>query len=411
MKKRIYIINVQSVAAAYGIGTYIDQLIESLKYINIDWGIINLLSDQKEITITNKGSYDQIDIPKVAYPPKKVHYYLRNVAYLLKNILPDESNTQYIFHLNYIEGHELAFNIKKLFNCKIFLVAHYTEWSFRLFGDYEKLKIILKKSENELDNLEKTILKYVNSDKEMINNCDKIICVAKHSLHYFIDICKYDISRCIVINNAIKDMYSAKSIIQKKYIKKKLFIPDNYKIVVFAGRLVSVKGVSFLIKAFKKILETNPNTLLYIAGDGNQFNQFLSETKDFWGRILFTGRLDKKRLYKLYSISDIGVVSSIHEEFGLVALEMMMHKLPVIATNTGGLGEIIEDNVSGFKIPIRNIKGKRCVDTTKMIDKIDLLLNNPELAAEIAKNGRRRFLEKYELSIFKKLMIDFYLNL
>ena len=337
MKRKVYIINGKSIAAIYGIGTYIDQLIESLKNVNIDLGIINLLSKVNEISITNKSSYIQIDIPGAAYTPDKAHYYFRNMAYLLKDILPGESNTQYIFHLNYLEGHELAYNIKKLFKCKIILVAHYTEWSFKLFGDYTKLKNILIKPESELNSFERSIHKNVNYDKEMIKNCDKLICVAKHSLHYFIDICKYDISKCIVINNALKDMYRAKSVVQKNIIRRKLFIPDNYKIIIFAGRLVRVKGVSFLIKAFKKVLETNPDTLLYIAGDGNQSDQFLSEAKDYWGRIMFTGRLDKKKLYELYSISDIGVVSSVHEEFGLVAIEMMMHKLPVIVTDTGGL--------------------------------------------------------------------------
>ena len=158
------------------------------------------------------------------------------------------------------------------------------------------------------------------------------------------------------------------------------------------------------------MLDTNPNTLLFIAGEG-QISNYLLEADRYWSRITFTGMLDKKKLYELYSIANIGIVSSLYEEFGFVAIEMMMYKLPIIVTDTSGLSEIVEDGVSGFKIPIQNIKGKRGFDSKKMAQKIILLLNRKDLASEIAENGRRRFLDKYELSVFNKKMKDLYLNI
>ena len=60
-------------------------------------------------------------------------------------------------------------------------------------------------------------------------------------------------------------------------------------------------------------------------------NQWLKEATDCWTKIAFTGRLDKKQLYEFYSMADMGVVCSLHEEFGFVAIAMMMHALPVIS--------------------------------------------------------------------------------
>ena len=413
MKKKVYIINSKFRAINYGIGTYTEQLIECLKTTSIDFGVINLFSSENEISISEKDGYKQISIPSspilFSFGFKNKNLYYRNVAYLLKEILY-EKNIKYIFHLNFMAESALAVNLKKLFNSKIILVAHYTDWSFSLLGDYKKLKNIIGKSETELEPFEKNVLENLKKDKELVNMCDKLICVAKHSLYYFVDICHVNPTKCLVVNNALKDIYKKKYINQKNRIKKKFNIPESSKIVIFAGRLDKVKGVLYLIKAFIKLYNKNPNTLLYIAGEGG-FSHYLSVAENYWGKIIFTGKLDKKTLYELYSISDIGVVSSIHEEFGFVAIEMMMHKLPLIVTNTGGLAEIVEENVSGLKIPIRTIKGKRCIDTTKMKQKIDILLNNPDLASNIAKNGRRRFLEKYELSLFKEKMAELYSNI
>ncbi|MDR0547541.1 MAG: glycosyltransferase, partial [Dysgonamonadaceae bacterium] len=97
-----------------------------------------------------------------------------------------------------------------------------------------------------------------------------------------------------------------------------------------------------------------------------------------------------------------------HEEFGFVAIEMMMHALPLIVTKTGGLDEIVEDNVSGLKVPVRTIKGKRQADVKLLQEKICLLLENPAQASELGENARKRFLEKYELSIFKEKMLNLY---
>jgi glycosyltransferase involved in cell wall biosynthesis len=82
--------------------------------------------------------------------------------------------------------------------------------------------------------------------------------------------------------------------------------------------------------------------------------------------------------------------------------------LPIVATDTGGLSEIIEENISGLKVPVRIKKGERIIDTNRLADRISVLLSDTNLAEKIAKNGRIRFLEKYELSVLKRNMLDLY---
>lgn len=146
---------------------------------------------------------------------------------------------------------------------------------------------------------------------------------------------------------------------------------------------------------------------MFILGEGN-FNHWIKEAADCWSRIVFTGRVEKQRLYEFYTVADMGIVCSLHEEFGFVAIEMMMHALPLIATKTGGLDEIVEDTVSGCKVPVRTVKGKRTVDVKLLTEKIHFILENPEQARELGANGRKRFLEKYEITLFKERMLKLY---
>ena len=110
----------------------------------------------------------------------------------------------------------------------------------------------------------------------------------------------------------------------KNVLRKKWRIYQNEYLLLFAGRLHAVKGLDFLIDAFRKVLEKIPGCRLIIAGNGN-FETYLQKAKDICTKITFTGLLEKKDLYELYQIADIGVVPSLYEPFGYVAVEMIMH--------------------------------------------------------------------------------------
>lgn len=84
-----------------------------------------------------------------------------------------------------------------------------------------------------------------------------------------------------------------------------------------------------------------------MAGSGN-YDICFQEAKDICTKITFTGLLNKKDLNEIYQIADIGIVPSLFEPFGYVAIEMMMHELPVVATTTSGLNEVV-NNACGLK--------------------------------------------------------------
>jgi 1,4-alpha-glucan branching enzyme len=134
------------------------------------------------------------------------------------------------------------------------------------------------------------------------------------------------------------------------HFRRKFALPEE-KIVLFVGRLVHEKGVHVLVNAVPKVLE-KVNAKFVIVGNGYMKEQLSGIVKNmgFAHKIMFTGFVDDETLRRLQSCADVSVVPSLFEPFGIVALEAMAAKSPVVVSDTGGLSEIVEHDVSGVKV-------------------------------------------------------------
>lgn len=130
---------------------------------------------------------------------------------------------------------------------------------------------------------------------------------------------------------------------------------DSSKLILFVGRLVHQKGVNVLIGAMPKVLKKVPDVTLLIVGDG-PMRQQLEKDAAFLGvseNVKFAGYLDDLTVRALYKLADVVVVPSLYEPFGIVALEAMAAKTPVIVSAVGGLSEIVGGE-EGVKVPPDN---------------------------------------------------------
>jgi glycosyltransferase involved in cell wall biosynthesis len=109
--------------------------------------------------------------------------------------------------------------------------------------------------------------------------------------------------------------------------------------------------------------------------------------------------MNKSELYEFYSITDADIVPSLYEPFGYVAVEMMMHALPLIVTATSGLNEVVDEN-SGIKVPLTELPDKVEISTSILAQKILYLLQHPGEAKKLGKNARKRFSEKLFFGYF-----------
>jgi len=122
------------------------------------------------------------------------------------------------------------------------------------------------------------------------------------------------------------------------------------RLVFFAGKLAHFKGVDVLLEAARLYEGEHPGEIMtLIAGDGELTNQLKEQAEKYMLKgVRFMGHLDVSQLRGLYSTADVCVVPSRREPFGLVAIEALACGAPVIATNQGGLPDIINDDVGAL---------------------------------------------------------------
>ncbi|MCK9345368.1 MAG: glycosyltransferase family 4 protein [Candidatus Pacebacteria bacterium] len=196
--------------------------------------------------------------------------------------------------------------------------------------------------------------------------------------------------KIVVIKNGIAkpDFYTKEDARQKLFTITKTALPKDAQIIGTIAELHKSKGLQYAIEAFSKIASQNPSLYYFILGDGDE-RENLEKTVTKYGlknRVIFAGFVDDAA--RLLPAFDIFVLPSITEALGLVLLEAGFTGLPVIATNVGGIPEII-GNETGILVPTRN---------PEMISKgISDILSNKEYAGNLARMLQAHVTEKFSL--------------
>lgn len=193
----------------------------------------------------------------------------------------------------------------------------------------------------------------------------------------------------------------SKEFILKK--KRELGIPKNKKIIGIVARLVKEKGFLELFEAFKKVLDKFPNALLLVVGPKEPEKRDAVSLKivknyNIEKNVLFLG--ERTDTDELYPLMDIFVLPSHREGLGAAILEASAMERPVVATRIGGCPEAIDDSRTGILVPLKN--------SEKLAEAIIYLLDNPEKAKEMGKEGRRKILKEFnEKLIFDRIKAEY----
>ena len=175
----------------------------------------------------------------------------------------------------------------------------------------------------------------------------------------------------------------------RDYTFRRRYAMDNEKIILFMGRLVYEKGIQHLIAAMPKVLAGYHDAKLVIAGKGGMIDELRAEADSLGlgDKIYFAGYLGGKDVEKMYKAADISVFPSTYEPFGIVALEGMLAERPIVVSDAGGLGEIVEHRETGMK--------SYCGNPNSIADSILELLYNPELCDNIVKKAKAKVKNNY----------------
>lgn len=161
-------------------------------------------------------------------------------------------------------------------------------------------------------------------------------------------------------------------------------------LVLYVGRITAEKGLDYLLRALPEI---HVPCELAIAGDGYELarQRALAAEMGIADRVRFLGPLDRAQVQDWYRRAAVVAVPSVWPEpFGMVGPEAMSYGLPVVGFRVGGIPEWLVDGETGFLVEPRDVDG--------LAARLDLLLNDRELAARLGAQGRRVAQERFTLT-------------
>lgn len=208
-------------------------------------------------------------------------------------------------------------------------------------------------------------------EREGMEKADKIITVSNFTRKTVIE--KYGIAP-----EKVKTVYNAVEPVEKSETLK---IPKgiNEKLVTFLGRITMQKGPEYFIEAAYLVLKKTESVRFVMAGSGDKMDEMVERVAQLGiaDKFHFTGFLKGDDVHQMFQMTDVFVMPSVSEPFGIVPLEAMQADVPVIISNQSGVSEILEHAI---KIDFWDIYA--------MADAIYGLLAYPALSEYLKKTGR-----------------------
>jgi len=208
-------------------------------------------------------------------------------------------------------------------------------------------------------------------EREGMEVADKIIAVSKLTRKTIIE--KYGIppEKIEVVYNGVEPTETKGNLNIKKGV--------NEKVVTFLGRITMQKGPEYFVEAAYLVLKKMDNVRFVMAGSGDKMTTMIKRVAELGmaDKFHFTGFLKGDDVYNMFKLTDVFVMPSVSEPFGIVPLEAMQADVPVIISNQSGVSEILKHAI---KIDFW--------DTYAMADSIYGLLNYPSLSGFLKKSGK-----------------------
>jgi glycosyltransferase involved in cell wall biosynthesis len=183
----------------------------------------------------------------------------------------------------------------------------------------------------------------------------RVICCSRYMTDHVSHVFSSPLGKAVMIPNGV-DVSEFVGTFNKASFRKQYALSVE-KIVLFVGRLVYEKGASLLVDAIPRVLE-RVNAKFIFVGEGYMKEQLTSRARKLGvsHKAYFTGYVDDRTLKQLYRVADVCVFPSLYEPFGIVALEAMAARSPVVVADTGGLSEIVQHDWTGVKVYHNNVE-------------------------------------------------------
>ncbi|MDE6290719.1 MAG: glycosyltransferase [Muribaculaceae bacterium] len=365
-KDLVIIFTPECLGLKYGIGSYIQTLIDAID--RDAYLVMTVRLSSERYSINEYDGLIMIDIPPLSSLEDKETTSEANALSCLHFIaahMPEARNV--VCHFNLYGYTPLIRLLKEYFSASAILTVHYTHFGIELKGDWLQMKRLLSSPNEASSDVEKDILESFRMEKATMEICDTVIAPSPHTMDYLTDLYRVPQEKILMIPHAPRSLPCVAE--DKSSLRRKFGIPEKDIVILYVGRISRDKGVYDLLEAMKTLMAEQTDIRLIIAG-GGELQKAYRHAAPYFTRITFTGFLQPEELACMYQLADIGVVPSHYEEFGYVALEMASVGLPAVVSDAGALPSTTE----GFDRIHRFTSG----DSVSLIDAIRRAMHDIE---------------------------------
>lgn len=208
-------------------------------------------------------------------------------------------------------------------------------------------------------------------EKYGMTHADRIIAVSHYTKNIIIHKYGIDASKVDVVHNAVDKSQKLKRLGIEKNVKE--------KIVLFLGRVTMQKGPDYFVEAAYKVFQKNKNVRFVMAGSGDMLTRMILRVASLrmLDRFHFTGFLKGVDVERMYAMSDIYVMPSVSEPFGISPFEALLYDVPAIISKQSGVAEVLNHAI---KIDFWDID--------RLAEMMLMLLENEKIAKEIASKSK-----------------------
>jgi glycosyltransferase involved in cell wall biosynthesis len=230
---------------------------------------------------------------------------------------------------------------------------------------------------------------------------DRVIAVSQKTRSHHIQVAGIDASKIITIYNGI-DLVKFNKPAQERHgiIKQGFGIPPDRKVIITVAVLRELKGIQFMIQSLPAIRNRIPNVHYLIVGEGNYKTQLLQlvASLDIEDNVTFAGH--RTDIPALLHCSDLFVLPTLIDALPTVLIEALAAGIPIVASDVGGIPEIVKDTVNGLLVPAGDPIGlaEACVR----------ILENQSLSDKLVSFGAQVAQERFNIKVQADQLIKCY---
>jgi D-inositol-3-phosphate glycosyltransferase len=388
-----------------GMNVYVHQLTRHLGRLDVHVDVFTRSQDEHVPHVLHDLGYGNRVVhipagPEIPLPKKELTNFIPNFVDGIRKFSIEKGIKYDLIHSHYWMSGLAAIELKR-------------EWQIPIVHMFHTL--VLMKNRIARTPLEIEGEYRLNGEKTVLTNADKIIAATqaeKSQLEFLYAAHNADIS--IIPPGVDTSRFYP---IPKDEAKDVIDIPPKSRLILFVGRIEPLKGIDNLIKAIAIIqkrgeLACCPHRLAIIGGEPNAIPEEMNaemanlqemvEELGIENFVIFLGKQDQKMLPYYYSASEVVVMPSYYESFGMVALEAMACGTPVVASQIGGLAFLVKDGETGFVVPGN--------DVNVMADRLVKLIKDKELQKKLGIQSAT-YAKKFDWSIISEAIKEEYLKL